>query len=875
MQSEIDHGSFNRWLQSCLRALVAPSLTVDGVIGPGSRAALERFKQCAHELLPEGGELDLDELVGPSTIRALELCTGTRYVPRGVEQPNPSDVMAWTSTDPRAVARPVTDGPDHDVRALTPEDNRRPARPWSQITGITLHQTGMYRFSARAWPKVKAHMGVHHDGSVYWIHPLESRLPASNGFNRDTVAIEVAGNFLRNEDDPRSYWKMGGGPSTLAPEMVEGLRRAIRFITAEVERHGGRITNIHAHRQTNRNKASCPGEAIWKAGGVWAQRELGLSDGGPGYVRGDGLPIPPYWDERLPAPRSVAAFEEPEVDDFEPELDAEFPDDERELLLPGSRRHRGVRIRCVPAGLRRVESPTARAASRELHLAGTDDPLIGSLTETGLELLGELELDLEPSGVGVPRGPSSSQSLELEAPLGPDETALVLLERDGVYSWAHPRVCVSEVGPIPRGTRRAAVLQLCVADLGLGEEGPAQGPTTRGSGSGCWSGRLRAFVFAVAKLVLDEIVECIDPRDSDRLVHVGEEALSQWIERDDPESLVAHLDRPPRILMLIHGTFSSTRGGFGALATTNDGEPLRRMLSSYDLILGFDHRTLSRSPVDNAKALATMLLERRWPAQPTIDVIAHSRGALVARSLVEQQLPGTSLGGAVRSVVLVGPTNGGTELARPENWHRFVDLVTTLTVNGVRALSLMSGIGVNASLIGGPILRGVGCLVKAMASTALTIDYVPGLAAMVPGSQLVCRLNDDTAATTPSAARYYLASAAFDPAGDGRGHPNHRLSDRALAWITDKVTTELYGGVESDLVVDNCSSRALPRRVVVEDALHFASNAFVHHLNFFEQPRLIEQLADWLELRPTVALTSGPPASHHQADGEPLVSTRP
>ena len=102
---------------------------------------------------------------------------------------------------------------DVDLRSKSPKDKRKRRRKWSQITGITLHQTGIHGFGERAWPRVTAHLGVHSDGRVFLIHPLESYLWSSDALNRDTVAIEVAGNFLGDLDKPSSYWQQGGGPS--------------------------------------------------------------------------------------------------------------------------------------------------------------------------------------------------------------------------------------------------------------------------------------------------------------------------------------------------------------------------------------------------------------------------------------------------------------------------------------------------------------------------------------------------------------------------------------------------------------------------------------------------------------------------------------
>lgn len=224
----------------------------------------------------------------------------------------------------------ASDTPDVDVTDRSPQDRRKRTRAWSQITGITLHQTGVHHFPAKAWPRVTCHLGVHSDGSVYHVHPLQALLWASNGFNSSTIAIEVAGNYRREEGRPNSFWSTGGGPSTLTPVIIAGIRKAIRFAIAEVRRSGGRIDLVHAHRQASKGRPACPGEAIWRAGGVWAQTELGLSDGGDGYTIGDGLPIPTAWDGRRGhvAHRGFdpAALESADSAEHSAEVDVEFPD---------------------------------------------------------------------------------------------------------------------------------------------------------------------------------------------------------------------------------------------------------------------------------------------------------------------------------------------------------------------------------------------------------------------------------------------------------------------------------------------------------------------------------------------------------------------
>lgn len=225
--------------------------------------------------------------------------------------------------------------PDVNVLDRSPIEKRKRLRSWREITGITLHQTGIHGFAASAWPRATCHLGVHSDGHVYWVHPLRSLIWASDAFNRDTVAIEVAGNFRGDEAVPGSFWAGGGGPSQLSEAMIAGLRNAIRFIVDEAKRGGGAISHIYAHRQAIRGKSLCPGQQIWRAGGVWARETLRLSSGGPGYTRGDGLPIPAAWDGAAPRAQGPAAGDSFDVTCSTAELDQEFPDpDEENCCMP-------------------------------------------------------------------------------------------------------------------------------------------------------------------------------------------------------------------------------------------------------------------------------------------------------------------------------------------------------------------------------------------------------------------------------------------------------------------------------------------------------------------------------------------------------------
>ena len=127
-------------------------------------------------------------------------------------------------------------------------------------------------------------------------------------------------------------------------------------------------------------------------------------------------------------------------------------------------------------------------------------------------------------------------------------------------------------------------------------------------------------------------------------------------------------DSPDRSLLLIHGTFSNAAAAYGDLATSDFFD---RLTDTYgDRIFAFDHFSVSRTPAENAR----MLLETLPDRTTTFDVVAHSRGGLVLRHLVERSDLFGQLSRRFKlgRAVLVASPNDGTPLATPERWDETV-----------------------------------------------------------------------------------------------------------------------------------------------------------------------------------------------------------
>lgn len=184
---------------------------------------------------------------------------------------------------------------------ITPQSNvrlRHGARPWRGITGITLHQTAcVLGERADRYRTLQAHAVVTAGGHAMLVHPLDTVVWHGNGYNRTDVGLEIDGRFEGVEGNPATLWQPRGQavvPSVLSQAQLVAAREAVTWICAEVERHGGRVRYVHAHRQSSGSRRSDPGSLIWREVGLWSIATLGLvrSEG----AIGTGLPIPEAWD---------------------------------------------------------------------------------------------------------------------------------------------------------------------------------------------------------------------------------------------------------------------------------------------------------------------------------------------------------------------------------------------------------------------------------------------------------------------------------------------------------------------------------------------------------------------------------------------------
>lgn len=491
-------------------------------------------------------------------------------------------------------------------------------------------------------------------------------------------------------------------------------------------------------------------------------------------------------------------------------------------------------------GLRPGVEPMPAAVAASI----TDVDVIESLKSQDMELLGAVPVRPSATGPGV-RARTEPPGIGVEIDLGPDEGAVVLLEQDGLFAWQFESTQVPAPGSASRGpaARRRATFF-----LPLGNTHPG-GVRHRGWITDFVVGPAVAFVFKFAgRFLLGRGVAFLERKIQTGVVLMDSDAPTGWRRAPDFSALQLPNNRPARILLFVHGTFSSTVGGFAQLCVTPWGrEFLKAARANYDAVVGFDHPTLSVDPLANANAIMRSLESRDWARPATIDAISHSRGGITLRSLVEHLLPAARIPVKVDRSVFVGAVNGGTELAEPGNWRTFINFYTNIAVGAARAVAAFPQVTFVASLTA-EILKGVGVLAKVLAEEVITNQAVPGLAAMQPSGPFITELNKTQPGQSVAAAsRYYAitsdfrAKLAFDSIKE--------LPQQFLRAVADGAADQ-FMKVANDLVVNTDSMMCVDPHAgnFMKDTLAFGTNGVVYHTNYFLQPQVVNALARWLNL---------------------------
>lgn len=533
----------------------------------------------------------------------------------------------------------------------------------------------------------------------------------------------------------------------------------------------------------------------------------------------------------------------------------------------------GVEV-IVPEGFQVLSTHTQKAKSsrgtRKLKTSGTvamptddgstqDDSLVlNSLEQIGMELIQELEIvPISQPNLVRKRLPEEESEAEFKIDLAQNENAVMLLEQDGMYLWKY----ASQTDITPSFRRRGKVKEetqkrlIFQVDIGDSTE-PELDETRRG----IWEkvkefawGRVKAYILKfVASATVELAQKRLERNVSRGIVHITSTDPETWQLVNDIEKIITPSDRPHKILLLLHGTFSSTIGAFGALGATPWGKSfLQSVLNTYDVVIGFDHATLSEDPLQNAQQLLKAFKSVTWPAPPHFDIITHSRGGLVARCLIEKLLPQGDWQPKFNRVIYVASTNGGTLLAEPENWESLVNLYTNLAAGACRVIGLIAPQTKIVSLVLNEIIQSIGKFITYCADSAITNRLVPGLSAMEPDGDFIKDINLLQDGQPSIENSYYCAiTSEFKPQLTGSHEPKE-LPKRFLTLFGGTFIKHLMKE-SNDLVVNTDSMGAIDLVVgsFIKERYDFGSNPQVYHTNYFTRPEVANALTRWLNLPP-------------------------
>jgi hypothetical protein len=416
------------------------------------------------------------------------------------------------------------------------------------------------------------------------------------------------------------------------------------------------------------------------------------------------------------------------------------------------------------------------------------------------------------AGGGAPgRGGGDAESVIVAQVPAPGESkgqVLLLVDEDGLLTWHYPTL---DPGALPGGTRGDHLLTYRIP-----VRAPAEGDgETRGPVGWLAKKVLKVLVFNVLDDVLGRAGRYLAGRWEEKHRWYGLASVTGSGLNGAPVDWTALTSGPA--LLLVHGTFSRGATAFSALVR----DELVRLHDAYDgRVVVFDHPTVSVDPVTNARWFAEQFSAGAPDdAELVVDVVAHSRGGLVARALAEQQ-DRLALGGrrlVVRSAVFVGVPNAGTVLADPEHLGDLLDTYTNL-------LDVLPDVGAV------DVLQVVLEVVKQLATGVA--EGLDGLMSMNPGGGYLRALNKE-----PAEQEGYAAIAAdFSPASrDARQLAMNLVADRLFRSANDLVVPR-DGGWE----VDDRSLVPANRRLSIDE------QDAVTHNGYFASRAVQERLRAWL-----------------------------
>lgn len=398
----------------------------------------------------------------------------------------------------------------------------------------------------------------------------------------------------------------------------------------------------------------------------------------------------------------------------------------------------GLTVSLAPA-------PVAKLAAKAMKPKYTGDEE-AALSAAGLEEIGKpLLIAATPrskSKATMGQFGSNDAHVVTTVTSAPFERILVRAENRGVVQWYLPHMepaALKTKSATPQVTARFVIPSSMLQ--------PSVKPGIKGKGAA--SAILRFFKFkivpeligAATSYLLQWIAEKVEAK-------LKKEGVKEFARPHYPMLTWQQLDamRGRPVLLLIHGIFSSVGGAFGALHGTGALSALEKKYPGR--IIGFDHWTVAKTPLENAKHLMSLL-----PPGLELDIMCHSRGGLITRSILEHPDPDLvrlRSQQKFRKAFFAAGANQGSALARRANWNRLLNVFFAMaSVAGPNA------VGVSLKL-----------LVEVLKVLAHGASRLPSIEALRPNlaeepNTFLAELNGDL---SPDVTSYAVVHANFDQA---------------------------------------------------------------------------------------------------------------
>jgi hypothetical protein len=435
-----------------------------------------------------------------------------------------------------------------------------------------------------------------------------------------------------------------------------------------------------------------------------------------------------------------------------------------------------------------------------------------------------VELMRDPSGRPT-RSAAHGEGMMLVCPdLGENwGQVAIVTDESGAVSFHLPVEDGSDQTRQPATTRGSSGEKVFILRSHIAPAAPRTDPATRGLVGLIGQKLIQVVAFPLAEMLVDSVgeyfigrwershrpnqVRLFDPVNRRQMVD-SDMADADW------EAMAAG-----RALLYVHGTFSTAQGGFSGIP-----DPVFDALHERygGRVFAFNHHSLSMSPEEN---VAWFLDQIPSDTPLDLDIICHSRGGLVSRTLSGelQGFTGDLSALNVGKVVFVAAPNNGTALADEENIVGLLDRVATLA-------NILPGVPLAEAL------DAVLAVVKTVAHGVLT--GLSGLASMRPNGDFLSRLNQGDVV----AAEYFALAAEYEP--------TNPVLKSLVAGVKDALIDTVFGGQPNDLVVPTVGVyKGKPdANFPIEGAnlLEFPPERGINHSTFWAEPETGDRFLSWL-----------------------------